>query len=60
MDDVRDLLQVWERLAADKHGRLDRLRHEAANPRCHCADGGTHGGGGRCERCYGITGGVSL
>jgi hypothetical protein len=28
MDDVEDLLQTWERLAADKHGRLDRLRAE--------------------------------
>lgn len=28
LDDVEDLLQTWERLAADKHGRLDRLRAE--------------------------------
>jgi hypothetical protein len=31
LDDVRDLLDVWERLAADPHGRLDRLRGE--NPK---------------------------
>jgi len=53
LDDVRDLLDVWERLAEDKHGRLDRLRYEAAHPVCHCVDGGTHGSG-RCERCYGV------
>ena len=28
MDDVRDLLGVWERLAADPQGRVDRLRAE--------------------------------
>ena len=28
LEDVRDLLEVWERLAADPHGRLDRLRAE--------------------------------
>jgi hypothetical protein len=28
LDDVRDLLETWERLAADPHGRLDRLRSE--------------------------------
>lgn len=28
LDDVRDLLQTWERLAADSGGRVDRLRAE--------------------------------
>jgi hypothetical protein len=54
LEDVRDLLEVWERLAADPHGRLDALRGEAANPRCSCADGGIPGKAGRCRRCYGV------
>jgi hypothetical protein len=33
MDDVDDLVGVWERLAADKGGRVDRLRAEAASRR---------------------------
>jgi hypothetical protein len=28
MDDVADLLDVWERLARDPYGRLDRVRAE--------------------------------
>lgn len=28
LEDVRDLLEVWERLAADPHGRQDRLHAE--------------------------------
>lgn len=28
LEDVADLLAVWERLASDPHGRLDRLRAE--------------------------------
>jgi hypothetical protein len=28
LDDALDLVAVWERLAADSHGRLDRLRAE--------------------------------
>lgn len=54
LDDVRDLLEVWERLAADQHGRLDRLRYEAANPPCSCADGGKVATNKRCERCHGV------
>ncbi len=56
VDDARDLLSAWERLAADSDGRLDRLRYEAANPRCGCADGGDREHGPRCGRCYGVLG----
>ena len=28
LDDALDLVAVWERLASDPHGRLDRLRAE--------------------------------
>jgi hypothetical protein len=31
LEDAEDLARVWERLAADKHGRVDRLRAEAAS-----------------------------
>lgn len=54
MDDVQDLVEVWERLAADKHGRVARLRYEAANPRCRCADGGDREHGPSCGRCQGV------
>lgn len=54
LDDALDLLAVWERLAADKRGRADRLRYEAANPTCRCADGGIPGSTDRCERCQRI------
>jgi hypothetical protein len=52
LDDALDLASVWERLAADPHGRLARLRHDAANPGCSCADGGSLDSAGHCERCY--------
>jgi hypothetical protein len=54
MDDVDDLLAVWQRQAADKRGKVERMRYEAANPRCSCADGGVANGGDRCERCYAL------
>ena len=49
LDDARHLLAEWERLTADKYGRVDRLHQEAASATCRCADGGA--GDGRCERC---------
>jgi hypothetical protein len=52
--DVDDLVEVWERLYADKDGRVDRLRHDAAHPVCGCADGGVPDAGGRCGRCCGL------
>lgn len=58
IQDVEDLLAVWERLVADKHGRAARLHHEAANPPCRCADGGD-GEGDCCDRCYGVRPGMS-
>lgn len=53
MSDVDDLVDVWERLSADKSGRVDRMRSEAKAIRCCCADGGVLAAGGRCERCFG-------
>ena len=38
-DDVQDLIQVWERLAADPHGRLDRLRAENRKRQEEAAEG---------------------
>lgn len=55
LEDALDLAAVWERLAADRHGRLARLRYDAANPRCSCADSGVPDPEGRCERCHGTT-----
>jgi hypothetical protein len=55
MDDVTDLIDVWERIFADRRGRLDRMRYDATHPRCCCAreplDLTTDG---RCSRCHGI------
>jgi hypothetical protein len=57
VEDAEDLAATWERLQADKHGRVDRLRHDAAHPRCCCADGGDVPADGlRCVRCYGLIG----
>jgi hypothetical protein len=53
MSDVRDLVAVWRRLYADRHGHTSRLAYEGANPRCSCADGGEPDGEDRCERCHG-------
>jgi hypothetical protein len=38
MEDVHNLIGVWERLATDARGRVDRLRYEAAHPP-RCRDG---------------------
>jgi hypothetical protein len=54
LDDARHLLAEWERLVADKRGRLDRLRYDTAHPVCACADGGDPGEDGRCGRCSGL------
>lgn len=51
--DARGLAATWERLQADQHGRLDRLRYDAAHPRCCCVDGRLLEDAGRCGRCYG-------
>ncbi len=60
MEDVDDLVSVWQRLQADKHGRVDRLRTTAATVTCCCADGGVLTGDGRCGRCYGRVGVIEL
>jgi hypothetical protein len=54
MDDVDDLIAVWERLAVEQGARADRMRYEAANRRCTCTDGGLAESGDRCERCCGV------
>jgi hypothetical protein len=54
IDDVRDLVEVWERVGADTGPRVGAMRREAANPRCCCADGGAPASDGRCGRCYGL------
>jgi hypothetical protein len=61
MNDVDDLVAVWERLCADRYGRVDRMRREARSVRCCCSSGGAAGtagtagtaGAGRCSRCWG-------
>jgi hypothetical protein len=53
MTDVDDLVAVWQRLAADRTGRVDRMRAEASDVDCGCADGGEARPDGRCNRCYG-------
>jgi hypothetical protein len=54
LDDALDLAATWERLHAYQGGRADRLRYEAANPVCRCADGGKpEEGDQRCGRCCG-------
>jgi hypothetical protein len=60
MEDVDDLVSVWQRLQADKHGRVDRLRAEAATVTCCCVDGGEPADDGRCRRCYGWVGVIEL
>ena len=37
--DVQDLIAVWERLASDPHGRLDRLRFENEQRRKALSEG---------------------
>ncbi|MCW3064779.1 MAG: hypothetical protein JWN32_1951 [Solirubrobacterales bacterium] len=55
MDDVDDLVACWERVYGDRAGRVDRLRYDAENAPCRCADGGVaDDGGGRCGRCCGL------
>ncbi len=57
MDDVEDLIGVWERLERDTHARVDRMRHEARTVRCCCADGGAEPTeDGRCSSCSGMVG----
>ena len=56
LDDARHLLAEWERLTADKRGRLNRLLYDAAHPACACADGGEADNTGHCSRCHGLIG----
>ena len=52
---VHDLLDelpggYWERWS---DAAAERVRAQAAHPRCCCADGGQRGADGRCQRCWG-------
>lgn len=53
MADVNDLADAWNRVLADRHGQVDRLRYDAATASCACSDGGVHAGSDRCGRCFG-------
>jgi len=53
MDDVRDLVAVWERVQARTQPRADAMRREARTRPCVCADQPPPGKDGRCSRCYG-------
>ena len=53
MDDVRDLVDTWERLAVTAQPKADAMRREARNVRCCCADQPSPAKDGRCPRCHG-------
>ena len=53
VDDARDLAAAWERMERDWAPRVDRMRYEAAHPRCCCVDEPQLSADGRCSRCYG-------
>ena len=53
MDDVRDLVQTWERVQARTQPKADAMRRQAANVRCCCADRPEQASDGRCSRCHG-------
>ena len=59
VDDARDLAAAWERMERDWEPRVDRIRYEAARPRCCCADEPVLGEDGRCSRCYGYRDGAA-
>ena len=60
IDHVDDLVDVWGRLAAERCGRVERIRYEAAHRPCACVDDGVDEGHGGCGRCYGLLrGGVA-
>jgi hypothetical protein len=56
LEDVKDLVEVWERVHRDWQPRVDALRREAQTVPCRCTDGGQLVKGDRCSRCYGRVG----
>jgi hypothetical protein len=56
MDDVDDLVDVWERLDADLDRRGARMRFEAEQAGCCCLAPTEPGADGRCSRCWGRPG----
>jgi hypothetical protein len=58
LDDVKDLVGVWERLDRAHEPRADAIRREAQTVRCVCTAGVLQSNrDGRCARCFGQTGG---
>ena len=53
MDDVRDLVDTWERVQARTQPIADRMAYQARHVTCVCADDPAPGADGRCPRCYG-------
>ncbi|MGI8712389.1 MAG: hypothetical protein ACR2NR_04255 [Solirubrobacteraceae bacterium] len=56
VDDVDDLVHVWQRLDADLDSRVVRLGYEAAHAACCCATPAEPAEDGRCSRCWGHLG----
>jgi uncharacterized paraquat-inducible protein A len=56
MTDVEDLVQTWERLARDRYGRVDQMRHAARTVCCCCGRSAEPAEDGRCSRCFGRLG----
>jgi hypothetical protein len=56
LEDVKDLVEVWERVHRDYQPRVDAMRREAQTVPCRCADGGQLVTGDRCFRCNGRVG----
>jgi hypothetical protein len=55
LDDVKDLVAVWERLERTQQLRADAMRREAQAVRCFCIDG-AQDRDRRCARCFGQMG----
>jgi hypothetical protein len=56
LEDVKDLVEVWERVHRDWQPRVDAMRREAQTFPCRCAHGGQLVEDDRCPRCYGRLG----
>jgi hypothetical protein len=54
LGDAEDLAEACERLERVWGPRVDRMRYEAAHPRCCCARGPAELEDGRCSRCWGL------
>ena len=52
MDDVRDLVDTWERLAVTTGPKVDATRRQAGTVKCCCANRPDPGRDGRCPVCH--------